>query len=1210
MLFPNPPRLGDKSPVLLILLVILGYLGNYFHLPLFFGLDFLFGNIFALIVVYFYGTFWGVVAAAIGSSYTYQLWGQPYAILIMTGEVFFVGLLLRRHHRSLVLLSGLYWLVAGIPLIFLFYAGVMGVLITQVSLIVVKQAVNEIFNALVADLMITYLPLTILVRAHPDRQALSLQETLFNLFMAFLFFPALLLTVVNGQQSLAGIEAEIRSELTATAPVIAENLDRWYQDRLQTLDALAEGAFQVGITPSWPLQERLDWLTKALPSFEKLYVLDESGRVVAVSPFQSGAIGLYPIPRQDFQVIRETRKASITKVHVDAIASEPHVGILAPILGEGQFRGGVYGALDFTNLLDLSKGSHENIRNLLLDRNNLVIVDSHGKLQPGVPFDLYRNGELRRFDPTDKASFQWLPPRGMNIPIIVRWKKSFYVRTVSIGDKLPWTLVTEIATAPYIASLQALYWQNLSLMLLIALLGLVVSQSMSDRLIAPILKLGRLTTDLPAKIADSTGEPSRIVVSGIWELAVLAENFQAMTLALGQQFRQLTEAKATLETRVRERTQELLKMNENLLQEIERRQEIETSLRESEERYALTVAGTNDGIWDWDLRADRVYYSPVWMKIAGYAEVACTDSRDLWLESLHPDDRTGIFEALKAHLSGKTALYHHIYRLRHQHGYYIWVEGKGRCLRSESGEPYRMLGTIEDITLKKQAEEELKAAKKAAEVANTAKGEFLANMSHEIRTPMNAILGFCDLLLDTDVDERSRRHLRMIADSGRVLLTLIDDILDLSKIEAGKLRLVYEPIDIRALIAGIVEMFSIPARQKAIHFRIEIADHLPRAIHFDGVRLRQILFNMVGNALKFTSCGHIQIAAHCEITLETEAETRITLSLSIEDTGIGIPAEQQARVFEVFTQQEGQNTREYGGTGLGLTITKRLTEMLGGTIALESEVGVGSRFTLVFPGVRVASTGEIERREASIDGELYSFAPATILVVDDVQSNRELLREYFENTPHDILLARDGQEGIQFARRYHPDVILMDLRMPGMDGYEAIERLKTDQSTEEIPIVIVSAASPSPEKKHLESLCQGFLQKPLDRQRLIHCLKDLLPSQIWENPHRKTENAHALKHLLPSQPQETPHQETGNALLLEKLWFEQQERWTKLRETMITKELRQFSDDLFRLGREFHCYLLLEYSERLSAQLDSCDERLPATIAEFPILLQRIENGE
>jgi PAS domain S-box-containing protein len=1210
MKFPNLPRLGDKSPVLLVLLIILGYLGNYFHLPLFFGLDFLFGNIFALIVVYFYGTFWGVVAAAIGSSYTYQLWGQPYAILVMTGEVFWVGLFLRQRHRSLVLLSGGYWLVAGIPLVFLFYNLLMGVPIAQVYLIVVKQVVNELFNALIADLSLTYLPLATLARAHPNRQALSLQETLFNLFMAFLFLPALLLTVVNGQQNLAGIEAEIRSELTSTAPVIVENLDRWYQARLQTLNALAEGAVHLGITPSPQLQERLRWLEKALPSFEKLYVLDESGGVVALSPFQSGAIGLYPIPRQDFQVMRETGKASITKVHVDAIASEPHVGILMPILVEGQFRGGVYGALDSTNLLDLSKGSHENIRNLLLDRNSLVITDSHGKLPPGVPFDLYRNGEIRHFDPTDAASFQWLPPRGMNTPIIVRWKKSFYVRVVSLGDKLPWTLVTEIATAPYIASLQNLYWQNLSLMLFIAFLGLVASQSMSDRLIAPILKLGRLTTDLPAKIADSTGEPSRIVVSGIRELEVLAANFQAMTLALGQQFRQLTEAKATLETRVSERTQELLKMNENLLQEIERRQEIETSLRESEERYALTVAGTNDGIWDWDLRADRVYYSPVWMKIAGYAEVACTDSWDLWSESLHPDDRQEMFEAVRAHLSGKTPLYHHIYRLRHQHGYYIWVEGKGRCLRSESGEPYRMLGTIEDITLKKQAEEELKAAKKAAEVANTAKSEFLANMSHEIRTPMNAILGFCELLLDTDVDERSRCHLRMIADSGRVLLTLIDDILDLSKIEAGKLRLVYEPIDIRNLIAGIVEMFSIPARQKALHLRIEIADNLPRAIHFDAVRLRQILFNMVGNALKFTPCGYIQITVNCSITLETEEETRITLFLSIEDTGIGIPAEQQARVFEVFTQQEGQSTREYGGTGLGLTITKRLTEMLGGTIALESKVGVGSRFTLVFPRVRVASTGEIERREASIDGELYSFAPATILVVDDVRSNRELLREYFENTPHAILLARDGQEGIQFAQRYHPDVILMDLRMPGMDGYEAIECLKTDQSTEEIPIVIVSAASPSPEKQHLEALCQGFLQKPLDRQRLIHCLKNLLSSQTGKNPPREPENAQGLKPLLCSQPQEIPDQETGNALLLEKLCIEREKRWTKLGETMITKEVRQFSENLFRLGREFHCYLLLEYSGRLSERLDTCDERLPATIAEFPILLQRIENGE
>jgi PAS domain S-box-containing protein len=1192
------PRLSKKSPILLTSLIILGYLGNYFHLSLFFGLDFLFGNIFALMVVYYYGTFRGVLAAAIGSSYTYQLWGHPYAMVIMTGEILFVGLFLRgKRYRSLVLLSGLYWFLAGIPAVLFFYGLIMRVPIEQVFLICAKQSVNEIFNAIVANLIITYLPIAAMAKVNGGRRELSLQETLFNLFMAFLFFPALLLTVINGQQSLVATTGEIRSELNAAGPALVSNLDRWYRDRLQSLQALADEAADLAPLPPAESRERIDSLQRAIPSFQKLYVTDREGRIVAASPEIDDrgktAIGLYPIPRSELRQIERFRKARVTRVHTDLVSVAPHVGIQVPIVRNNDFLGVVYGVVDFNKLTGIIQGNHQNIENILLDRDNLVIVDSRSRLAPGTPFALYRDGEIRRFDPADPSSFQWLPSQTGNIPIVVRWKKSYYIRQVPAGEVLPWTLVTRIATGSYIESLQRLYLKNLALVMAIAFIGLAASKVMSDRLVSPILKLGRLTTDLPAKIAgdeDILSDPptgsERIPYSGIVELNILAENFQAMTGALGQKFRELHEAKHTLESRVVERTTELVQLNENLTREIERRHRVEKDLRESEERYALAVSGTNDGIWDWDLQTDRVYYSPVWRKIVGHSEEPFPQRLSDWLDNIHPDDRIGAIAALATHLHGNTPLCEHIHRLRHRDGYYIWVEVKGKCLRSALGHPYRVVGTLEDITIEKRAREELEAAKRTAEVANTAKSQFLANMSHEIRTPMNAILGFCDLLLETELDRRSRSYLESIADSGRTLLALINDILDLSKIEAGKLHPVYEPIDPRGVIAEIVRVFSIDARRKGIDLQVAIDESLPPVIHFDEVRLRQILFNVVGNALKFTERGHVKIAATYREPPATDGTGE--LILSVEDTGIGIPADEHERVFEVFTQRSGQSTREYGGTGLGLTITKRLTEMLGGTIDLKSEVGRGSRFTFIFPDAGADGDGEIDRGEPPIEDDLATINPSTILVVDDVRSNRELLRGYFENTSHAILEAGNGGEAVRLARLHRPDAILMDLRMPEIDGHEAIEHLKTDPETKDIPIVIVSASAPSPGKEAIESLCQGFLQKPLDRARLARCLGTILP---------------------PREPEPDREIATDRNALLQQLREERDTRWSQLQETMKTQELRQFTATIARLSREFDCRLLAEYSDRLSKRVKTFDERLPETIAQFPSIVRAIENG-
>jgi PAS domain S-box-containing protein len=475
------------------------------------------------------------------------------------------------------------------------------------------------------------------------------------------------------------------------------------------------------------------------------------------------------------------------------------------------------------------------------------------------------------------------------------------------------------------------------------------------------------------------------------------------------------------------------------------------------------------------------------MKILGYESDPLPLVFSTWSDNVHPEDFVLAEQAVQGHLRGETPIYEHTHRMKHRNGHYIWTFAKGKCLLNQEGKPYRLVGTITDITAKKEAEEELKMAKEAAEIANRTKSEFLANMSHEIRTPMNAILGFSDLLQGMTTDDRQQSYLQAIRSSGKTLMSLINDILDLSKIEAGKLQLSYEGINLRALINDIQQIFSVKATEKGIQLLATVDESVPEAIAFDEVRLRQILFNMVGNAIKFTEQGHVSI----QVSSTLSADQKIQLVLQIQDTGIGIAPENQTRIFDVFTQSEGQSTRKYGGTGLGLTITRRLTEILGGSIELTSELGKGSTFTLIFPSVLIEThVHQIFNHTQDID--LNQFIPITILIVDDIESNRHLLRSFFQSTEHKILEASDGYEAIQMAKSHHPDVIIMDILMPNLDGQEATLWLRNNPDTATIPILILTASLMIGLRTQLEPHYQGFLTKPLVRADLVEALKGIL----------------------------------------------------------------------------------------------------------------------
>lgn len=388
-------------------------------------------------------------------------------------------------------------------------------------------------------------------------------------------------------------------------------------------------------------------------------------------------------------------------------------------------------------------------------------------------------------------------------------------------------------------------------------------------------------------------------------------------------------------------------------------------------------------------------------------------------------------------------------------------------------------------------EKKLIASEERALEASRLKSEFLANMSHEIRTPLNAILGFTNLLALNVDDPKLNHYVESIKAGGKNLLTLINDILDLSKIEAGKLDLHPAPLDLRAFIEEIKNIFTSKIQEKLISFELVISDEVPPVLILDEVRTRQILFNLIGNAVKFTDNGTITLKVENRFKLSDRS--KIDLLLSVEDTGIGIPHEFQNEIFDSFKQHTHGTDRNYGGTGLGLSITKRLVEMMGGTISVESEPGKGSKFSVIIHDVSASSVREKLPEMAIVNKPFFTFSGKKILIADDVKTNREMLAELFKPTESRIIFASNGEEAYRLAKINKPDIVFMDLRMPVLDGNHAAKMIRENKELENTHVVAITASAL---KEEIDSkflpFFEGYIIKPVDIYKIINLTNSLL----------------------------------------------------------------------------------------------------------------------
>jgi PAS domain S-box-containing protein len=527
-------------------------------------------------------------------------------------------------------------------------------------------------------------------------------------------------------------------------------------------------------------------------------------------------------------------------------------------------------------------------------------------------------------------------------------------------------------------------------------------------------------------------------------------------------------------------------------------------LEESEQQFRLISENAADLISVIDEDGEFIYVSPSHHKLLGYSKEDLI-GRDV-KELIHPDDLSIVIEDYKRLLKGEGQIQFHEYRMIRKDGATSMFQTAGSFVKNGTKDSKQLVLISHDVTHRKLTEFELKRARDEAEKANRSKSAFLAGISHELRTPLNAILGYSQILKrDRMLTDRQKNYVETMYRSGNHLLSMINDVLDISKIEAGRMEVHNDPFDLRELMEDIRKLFTLQCKEKELDFYLELDDQLPDYVYADAGKLRQVLINLIGNAVKFTDGGHIMLRATARPIDQKQIQKRLPnatelekmntvgqyrIDFSVKDTGKGISKDQLDTIFEPF-QQGDSNHQE--GTGLGLAISSRIIQMLGGDMTVESQLGNGSTFQFHTPMVELRRPEEVEHESTNRIKQLKSGQDISVLLVDDIEYNLRLMRDLLEPLGFSCYEAQNGQEAITLFKKHRPDLVLMDLRMPTMRGEEAMVEMREFDSERSSTIFAVSASGFKGTRDELLALgFDEYLRKPIEDQELLRRIEEYM----------------------------------------------------------------------------------------------------------------------